>query len=124
MFKYFNYEDFDSPDIQGSGQMMDRKVIEMLDEAREIYGSPIFITSGYRTEAHNSKVGGVSKSSHLKGLAADISDNRDGSKMNSRNRFFMLEALYAVGFNRIGVGNGFIHVDIDTDKPEDVVWTY
>ena len=27
--KYFNYEEFDSPDIQGSGQMMSKKLLEM-----------------------------------------------------------------------------------------------
>ena len=34
--KYFNYEEFDSPDIQGSGQLMDPKLLEMIDEAREL----------------------------------------------------------------------------------------
>ena len=53
--KYFNYEEFDSPDVQGSGQFMDPKLLEMIDEAREIYGKPIRVTSGYRTEAHNRK---------------------------------------------------------------------
>ena len=80
MFNYFEYEHFDSPDVQGSGQMMDLKIIQMLDKARAIYGKPIYITSGYRTEAHNEKVGGVSGSSHLKGLAADVSDNASGTK--------------------------------------------
>ena len=57
--KYFNYEEFDSPDIQGSGQLMDPELLDMIDKAREIYGKPIHITSGYRTEDHNRKVGGV-----------------------------------------------------------------
>ena len=124
MFNYFEYEHFDSPDVQGSGQMMDLKIIQMLDKARAIYGRPRYITSGYRTEAHNEKVGGVSGSSHLKGLAADVSDNPRGTKIDSRNRFLMLQALFAVGFDRIGVGNGFIHIDIDTSKKPDVIWTY
>jgi len=98
MFNYFEYEHFDSPDVQGSGQMMDLKIIQMLDKARAMYGKPIYITSGYRTEAHNEKVGGVSGSSHLKGLAADVSDNAFGTKIDSRNRFLMLQALFAIGF--------------------------
>ena len=84
----------------------------------------IYVTSGYRTELHNKEVGGVSNSSHLKGLAADISDNQHGVKIHSNNRFLMLQALLSVGFNRIGVGSGFIHVDIDKSKPSDVIWTY
>jgi len=113
--KYFNYEEFDSPDIQGSGQLMDPKLLEMIDEAREIYGKPIRVTSGYRTEAHNKKVGGVKSSSHLKGLAIDV------ACVKSDNRFKMLTALLEVGFNRIGVASTFIH---DKDKSQNVIWTY
>jgi uncharacterized protein YcbK (DUF882 family) len=67
--KYFNYSEFDSPDVQGSGQLMDKTLLEMLDEVREIVGEPIIITSGFRTPAHNESAGGVESSSHLKGLA-------------------------------------------------------
>ena len=116
--KYFEYEEFDSPDVQGSGQLMDPKLLNMIDEAREIYGKPIHVTSGYRTEAHNRKVGGVDSSSHLKGLAIDVACVR------SDNRFKMLNALLEVGFNRIGVAGSFIHVDIDKDKSQNVIWTY
>ena len=116
--KYFNYEEFDSPDIQGSGQLMDPKLIKMIDEAREIYGKPIRVNSGYRTESHNHKVGGVSSSSHLKGLAIDV------ACIKSNDRFEMLTALLEVGFNRIGVANTFIHVDIDKNKSQNVIWTY
>ena len=116
--KYFNYEEFDSPDIQGSGQLRDPKLLEMIDEAREIYGKPIRVTSGYRTESHNRKVGGVKSSSHLKGLAIDV------ACVKSDDRFEMLTALLKVGFNRIGVASTFIHVDIDKNKSQNVIWTY
>lgn len=116
--KYFNYEEFDSPDIQGSGQLMDPELLDMIDKAREIYGKPIRVTSGYRTEDHNRKVGGVDSSSHLKGLAIDVACVR------SKDRFEMLTALIKVGFNRIGVASTFIHVDIDKGKSQNVIWTY
>jgi len=32
--------------------------------------------------------------------------------------------LLEVGFTRIGIGNTFIHVDIDKDKSQNVIWTY
>lgn len=35
MLRYFNYSEFDSPDVQGSGQLMDKTLLEMLDEVRE-----------------------------------------------------------------------------------------
>jgi len=116
--KYFNYEEFDSPDIQGSGQLMDKKILDMLDEVREIYGKPITINSGYRTLRHNASAKGKTKSSHLKGLAVDIACS------TSRDRYNLLEALKSVGFNRIGIAKSFIHVDIDSDKSGNVIWVY
>lgn len=47
-------------------------VANVLDPVREAYGKPIYVNSGYRCEAHNRKVGGVSKSQHMRGEAADI----------------------------------------------------
>jgi len=116
--KYFKHEEFDSPDKPGSGKLMNSELLEMIDKAREIYGKPIRVNSGYRTKAHNSKVGGVSSSSHLKGLAIDV------ACVKSDDRFEMLTALLEVGFNRIGVASTFIHVDIDKDKSQNVIWTY
>jgi uncharacterized protein YcbK (DUF882 family) len=123
--KYFNYSEFDSPDVQGSGQMMDKTLLDMLDEVREIVGEPIIITSGFRTPAHNESVGGKMPdengnggSSHLKGLAVDIAIR------HSRMRFKLISALFEVGINRIGIADNFIHIDIDPDKDKNVIWTY
>ncbi len=116
--KYFNYSEFDSPDVQGSGQLMDKTLLDMLDEIREIVGEPIIITSGFRTPAHNEAVGGKEQSSHLKGLAVDI------AVRHSRMRFKLIDALLEVGVNRIGIADNFVHIDIDPDKDKNVIWTY
>ena len=116
--KHFDYYEFDSPDVDGSGQMMDKDFLEMLDEARAIADVSFTINSGYRTKAHNEKVGGKPESSHLKGLAADIKCK------DSRSRYIILDALFQVGFTRIGIANSFIHVDADFDKSQNVIWTY
>ena len=121
--RYFNYTEFDSPDELGSGKNMSHKILEMLDLAREKYDKPIKITSGYRTQAYNEdlKARGYKaskNSSHLKGLAVDILCN------NSKDRFELVDILLDVGFNRIGIANTFIHVDIDEDKPTHLIWTY
>ena len=97
---------------------MNYGLLEMIDKARALYGKPIIVTSGFRTESHNEKVGGVESSSHLKGLAVDVACVR------SKDRFEMLTALLEVGFNRIGVASTFIHVDIDKNKSQNVIWTY
>lgn len=122
--KYFNYSEFDSPDVQGSGQMMDKTLLEMLDDVRDKFDKPIHITSGYRTPQHNEAVGGVKNSSHLKGLAIDLSDNNKGLPISSKNRFDLINCLLDVGFSRIGVAKTFIHADTDPDKAQGVMWTY
>lgn len=47
-------------------------VDNVLDPVRELYGSPILVNSGFRCPLHNAAVGGVAKSQHLLGEAADI----------------------------------------------------
>jgi len=121
--KYFKYYEFDSPDVDGSGQMMDSDFLMMLEAAREIYGQPMRITSGFRTENYNEELKkrgykASSKSSHLKGLAADIECT------NSTDRYNLLDSLIKAGFNRIGIADTFIHVDNDLDKAPFLIWTY
>lgn len=47
-------------------------VENLLDKAREELAMPIRVTSGYRSEAVNRRVGGVATSQHTKGEAADL----------------------------------------------------
>lgn len=116
--KYFKASEFDSPDRKGSGLLMNKDFLNKLDLARQLAGIPFKINSGYRTKEHNEKVGGTEHSSHLKGLACDISATR------SRDRFLILSACIKAGFTRIGVGKTFIHVDLDEEKPNRVTWLY
>ncbi len=46
--------------------------IECLDNIREQYGKPLYISSGYRCDELNRRVGGKEKSQHKKGQAVDI----------------------------------------------------
>lgn len=115
--KYFNIDEFDSPDLPGSGINMDSSFLQMLDDAREIAGQPFNITSGYRSKEHNTKVGGVENSSHLYGFAADIAVS------NGNQRYVILNALIKAGFKRLGIAKSFIHCDNDPNK-NNSVWTY
>lgn len=49
-----------------------QKVAENLEVLRSHFGKPIKINSGYRSPAHNEKIGGEKNSFHVRGLAADI----------------------------------------------------
>lgn len=122
-FKHFNYDEFDSPLQQGSGQLMQDEFLQRLDHARDIAGIPFKITSGFRIDQDIERLlkqgYKVSKnSSHLKGWAADI------ATPSSQHRYKIIEALLEAGFNRIGIAESFVHVDSDPDKPAEVIWTY
>lgn len=47
-------------------------VKKVLDPAREAYGAPIIVNSGYRSPEVNTAIGGAKNSQHCKGEAADI----------------------------------------------------
>jgi hypothetical protein len=66
------------PDSQ-KVQNLKRLCLELLEPIREIVGSPITITSGYRSPQVNGMVGGSLSSAHLKGFAADINAHSFGS---------------------------------------------
>lgn len=110
--------EFDSPDEVGSHKHMKPSFMRKLKQARDFAGIPFIVNSGHRTKKHNKKVKGKADSSHLEGWAGDIACS------SSRHRALILTAVIKAGFNRIGIGNGFIHVDNDPSKPKDVFWMY
>tara|TARA_R100001440_G_scaffold30397_1_gene48783 strand:- start:198 stop:617 length:420 start_codon:yes stop_codon:yes gene_type:complete len=120
--KYFNYNEFDSPDQVNSGYKMCPSFLLNLERAREKAGVPFVINSGYRTEKHNKKVGGVVDSTHTK-IPCRACDIR---VTNNNNRYKILKSLLDCQFNRIGIAKNFIHVDmsLDTKKSPLIIWTY
>ena len=123
MLNYFNYSEFDSPDEIGSGMpkdkggKMDKEFLFKLDEARMYAQTPFKITSGFRTELHNKKVGGVKGSSHLKGCAVDIAVN------SGLQRSAIVVGLIKAGFTRLGIAKTFVRVDLDKEKQQSI-WLY
>lgn len=65
-----------------------KKVMYILDIVRVYIGKPILVNSGYRCEKLNEMVGGVQKSMHTKGLAADF---RTGEKEDINTMFEFLK---------------------------------
>jgi len=118
--KHFSIHEFDSPDQPGSGKLMKPEFLVKLDAARDRSDRPWIITSGYRTVAHNTAVGGVPDSAHTRGYAADISI--DGWPEYDVVR--LIADLTVVGFRRIGRAHSFVHVDCDPDKPSPGYWDY
>lgn len=64
-------------------------VEKVLDPAREAFGAPILVNSGYRSLALNKAVGGAATSQHLRGEAADLDT---GSREGNRRLFEIIKA--------------------------------
>jgi uncharacterized protein YcbK (DUF882 family) len=96
----------------------DALLLQRLEEMRKQLGVPMIINSGCRCKPYNTLVNGNKNSEHMDGQAADI---RVG---NSMERMDVVDSALDVGFTRIGVAKGFVHVDTDVYKPQYVLWTY
>jgi zinc D-Ala-D-Ala carboxypeptidase len=114
---HFKSSEFDSPDQIGSGDFMQQAFLDRLIRAREIAGIPFKINSGYRSQAHNAKVGGEPNSSHCRGWAADIAYS------NGSAGWLILNALQKAGFNRVGIYKTWIHADCDPTLSPNVIWS-
>lgn len=87
-----------------------KKVMYILDIVRVYIGKPILVNSGYRCKKLNEMVGGVQKSMHTKGLAADIR-TREKEDINTmfeflkknQKKFKIIELLNYTTFIHIGV---------------------
>lgn len=113
--KNFSLSEFDCKDGTAVPKELIPNVQELannLQVLRDHLGVPVRITgSGYRTAAHNKKVGGAKNSQHLKAKAADI--NADG--YTPKKLAAVIEKLIAEGKMKqggIGIYAGFVHYDI------------
>ena len=92
--------------------LIDDKLVELLQKMRDKFGK-VSISSAYRNPTYNRKVGGVSNSQHLYGLAADIVIEDDSRLLEA--------AQYAesIGFGGIGLDDKyqmFLHLDTRKNK--------
>ena len=74
--------------VPNGAEENERALVEaVLDPARERLGKPITVNSGYRCPLHNSRVGGVANSQHMRGEAADVSceDNKRLAEIIEKN---------------------------------------
>lgn len=93
---------------------IDEQLVTYLQQIRDHFGKPVTINSGYRCATHNKRVGGVTRSRHMKGQAADI-----GVKDIPPAEV----AKYAESIGIKGVGlyetdqdGYFVHIDTRTNK--------
>ena len=113
--KYFNESEFKEFD------KMDRALLIMLDNLREVYGYPIKLTSTYRPPEHPIEAKKAKPGEHAYGAAVDI------ACVGGEATFKLVKAAIDVGFTRIGISrkNNFVHVGIGYEgAPPITIWTY
>ena len=113
---HFTKEEFDCQCGCGNGDIIiSENLVFELECVRVHYGKPIRINSGIRCLSHNRKIGSRDTSSHIKGLAVDISCTDMGTRLE------LVKRLLRDGeFKRMGIHKDFIHVDVDYDKPKGI----
>lgn len=84
-------------------------VLERLRE--ELGGAAITIVSGYRSPAHNAKVGGASASQHMQGRAADIVV-KGCTPVEVHTAVLRLFTDKQIEIGGLGLYLGWVHVDI------------
>jgi len=113
---------FDAP----TEHYLDDRTIEALQYIRTLSGSPIRVTSTYRTLLHNTAIGGSRTSQHMVGRAIDfqwINNNtyeltRLHTQMNDPNSP-LRQNLWDIGIRGFGYYQTFCHIDT---RPQDK-WT-
>ncbi len=102
--------------------MVDEALTVVLQCIREHFGKPVVITSGYRTAAHNAKVGGAKSSQHLLGRAADIRVQGVSVEDVAAYAESLMPDWGGVGRYPVKAGRatGWVHVDTRQNKSR---WT-
>ena len=89
---------------------INQRLVDALQELRDLAGLPVRVTSGYRCQEHNQAIGGATRSQHLLGTAADIVVRG----MTPAEMYRLAEDIEVFRNGGIGVypDKGFIHVDV------------
>ena len=86
-------------------------LVTVLQKIRDHFGKPLIITSAYRNDAYNKKVGGADYSQHKYGTAADIYING----VSPATIAAYVETIMP-NTGGIGIYSNFVHVDVRTDR--------
>jgi len=98
--------------------LIDDLLIYYLNRFNNHFDGAITITSGFRTPAHDRRVGGSGSGFHTLGMAADIQIAGTNAQ---QVQAFARELGFGTTFGGLGLGSTFTHIDVRT-RP--TVWTY
>lgn len=80
----------------------------VLEPARDAYGEPIFVTSGFRCKELNELVGGVDDSQHQYGEAVDVT-------CSDLRRLAETIIKLRLPFDQLGINNTYLHISHKRD---------
>lgn len=96
------------------------ELAKFLDDMRDAYGKPIYVSSGLRKAKLNAKVGGVSTSIHQIGYAADIyvkGGNRPIEKFGEWLKEYLKDKAFdQCIFEKSKTGTTWIHIGLYNNK--------
>lgn len=116
--KYFSEGEFNRCVPSCSMRDMDSSFLELLDRVREDCGIPLILNCAYRSVEWDKEKGRSGNSAHCKGKAVDIRCN------SSATAYKIVVAALKNNIRRIGIGNGYVHIDNDDTLPQEVIWNY
>ena len=89
--------------------LVDERLVEILQQIRDHFGASVNVNSGCRCATLNKAVGGDPNSSHMQGMAADITVT--GVKPKEVAKY-----AESIGVKRIGLYDGFVHIGSGSKK--------
>lgn len=93
---------------------IDSDLVAYLQKIRDHFGKPVIINSGYRCPTHNKRIGGVTNSNHMKGMAADITMR--GVSHAEIAKYAETLGMKGIGLYETDKDGHFVHVDTRTKK--------
>lgn len=106
-----------------------KKTAKLLQQIRDKYGKPIYVSSGFRCKRVNSLVGGSSTSQHMLGEAADIK----ATKTSNKELFDCIKKMIEKGELKVGqliweYGTksepNWVHVSVPYRKVNNILYLY
>ncbi len=116
--KYFSEGECAKCTPSFSVSQIDPELWKLLDALREKCEFPLPVSSGYRSKDWDMAKGRSGNGAHTKGQAVDI------AVQTSYHMRVILSYALTMGFKGIGVGKGFIHLDIMDRQYPPLVWGY
>lgn len=114
---HFKESDWKNANPSCCSSDMSEELISRLEYARALCGFEFRINSAFRSVDYEQSKGRTGSSSHCKGLAVDL------ACYSNERRYILVQNLLRAGFIRLGIGDTYVHADIDFEKPS-CIWIY